>query len=64
MTKCKYCLVFEDVFGKEIQSAVVFEFPYNKGDTVLIGELQFVVKQRIVEPLKEKVKIILAEIED
>lgn len=56
--------MFEDVYGKEIQSAVVFEFPYNKGDTVLIGELQFVVKQRIVEPLKEKVKIILAEIED
>jgi hypothetical protein len=61
MTKCKYRLILEHADGTEIISFFMFEFPYQKSDTVLIGKLEYVVTKRIVEPLQKTVRIVLTE---
>jgi hypothetical protein len=64
MTKGSFRVILEDSDGKQLYSFVVFDFPYQKGDVVIIGSEEYLVKKRIIDPLKEVVKVILTEIEN
>jgi hypothetical protein len=61
MTNGSFHVILEDIDGKEVASFIMFDFPYQKGDLVIIGVDEYIVKNRIIDPLKELVRIVLTE---
>ena len=64
MIRCKYSADFQHVDGTAMLTAEFIDFPFEKGDIVVIRNEEFLVTERRVDPLNQKVKIILKETEN